>query len=630
MSAKVRKQPGRSCASRTRLFLHCACGTAALAAAFAPAPAHAAPTPDTLVSVCSGVSLPPSVVTGIMDPVVTGIYDPIEGTVNDTLGALGALLGLPSPLSVDVSGLLTTAASGSDIGLNVIASDGTLVGPSDECNAQADSYTLDTPAGVSIGGNAITGLGATGEEAQAGEIDSIAIGNNAATDATATGSIALGTDAAVGANSIGSVALGTGSSVTAANSVALGADSIAARGAQANYAAPLLVGLQNSAGEVSVGTPGAERQITNVAPGSAPTDAANLAQLQAVAALIPTDVVQYDDATHATVTLDGAAGTTIGNVAAGAVTATSTDAINGSQLYAVDQQVQANTTDITNLQTDLGNVQVNVTNLQTDIGGIQTDITNVQTDITNLQTNFTTLQTQVNNISLGAAGPVQYSNPGTPTTPNGGTATNDVTLVGGGAGPVRVHNVAAGVVAAGSTDAVNGGQLYITNVAVAAAQDTADEALDVANNSVQYDGPDHSSVTLGNAGTPVGLHNVAAGTAGTDAVNLDQLNDVADNAVTRANHYTDTRLQQVNFDLRSARREARAGSAAALAAAGMPQASDAGRSMVAAGVGTYRGRTAFAIGASHRTNNGQAVFKLGVTYDSSEHVGANGGMGFQF
>ncbi|WP_028969732.1 YadA family autotransporter adhesin [Sphingomonas sp. URHD0057] len=561
-----------------------------------------------------------------MDPVVTGIYDPIESTVNDTLGALG----LPSPLSVDVNGLLTTAAAGGDIGLNVIASDGTLVGPSDECNAQADSYTLDTPAGISIGGNAVTGLGATGEEAQAGEIDSIAIGNNAATDATATGAIALGTDATVGANSIGSVALGTGSLVTAANSVALGADSIAARGAQANYVAPLLVGLQNSAGEVSVGASGAERQITNVAAGSAPTDAANLAQVQAVAALIPTDVVQYDDGTHATITLDGAAGTTIGNVAAGAVTATSTDAVNGSQLYAVDQQVQANTTDITNLQTDLGNVQVNVTNLQTDIGGIQTDITNVQTDITNLQTNFTTLQTQVDNISLGADGPVQYSNPGTPTTPNGGTATNDVTIVSGGAGPVRVHNVAAGTVAAGSTDAVNGGQLYLTNVAAAAAQDTADEALDLANNSVQYDGPDHSSVTLGNAGTPVGLHNVAAGTAGTDAVNLDQLNDVADNAVTRSNHYTDVRLQQVNFDLRSARREARAGSAAALAAAGMPQASDPGRSMVAAGFGTYRGRTALAIGASHRTDNGQTVLKLGVTYDSSEHVGANGGVGFQF
>src|SRR3954464_6957925 len=92
------------------------------------APALAAPTPDTLVSVCSGVSLPPSVVTGIMDPVLTGIYGPIEDNFNQTLGVLDGFgfLGLPSPLSVDVNGLLTTAAGGGNIGLQVLASDGTL------------------------------------------------------------------------------------------------------------------------------------------------------------------------------------------------------------------------------------------------------------------------------------------------------------------------------------------------------------------------------------------------------------------------------------------------------------------------------------------------------------------------
>ena len=151
------------------------------------APALAQATPDTLISVCSGVSLPPSVVTGIIDPVVTGIYDPIETNINQTLGALGVLLGLPLPLSVDVGQLLNDAAAGGDIGLNVIAQDGSLVAPGDECNAQADSYTLDTPAGISIGGNAITGLGDIGEQAQAGEIDSIAIGNRASTDAAALG-----------------------------------------------------------------------------------------------------------------------------------------------------------------------------------------------------------------------------------------------------------------------------------------------------------------------------------------------------------------------------------------------------------------------------------------------------------
>ena len=569
----------------------CAClvaSAAVIATPFTASPAHAQATPDTLISVCSGVSLPPSVVTGIIDPVVTGIYNPIETNLNQTLGALGGLLGLPAPLSLDVSGLLTTAAAGSDIGLNVLAQDGSLVAPGDECNAQADSYTLDTPAGIAIGGNAITGLGDNGEQAQAGEIDSIAIGNRASTDATALGSIALGTDASVEAGATGSIALGTASSASAANSVALGANSEAVRGPQSGYVAFGLAGLQNSAGEVSVGAPGAERQITNVAAGSAPTDAANMAQLQAVAALIPTDAIEYDDASHTVVTLDGAGGTLVTNVAAGALDASSTDAVNGSQLFATNQQVQANSLAIANLQT------------------------------------------QVNNIVSGSAGPVQYSDPGSPTVPNGGVATNDVTLVGAAAGPVGLHNVADGVVAAGSTDAVNGGQLFLTDQAVATAQGTADNALALANNSVQYDDASHTSVTFNSGGPATSLHNVAAGTAATDAVNVGQLDAAVDGAVTIANAYTDARISSLDFDIRDVRKEGRAGAAAALAASGMPQVMEPGKNMIAAGLGTYRGRSALAIGFSHGLENGRGAFKLGLTYDSSEKVGANAGVGFQF
>lgn len=638
----------------------------------AATPAQAQATPDTLVSVCSGVSLPPSVVTGILDPVLTGIYDPIEGNINSTLGLLsGSILGslgFPSPLNVNVNGLLQTAAEGDNIRLNVLAQDGTLVGPADACSAQADSYTLDNPAGISMGGNAITGLGANGEEAAAGEIDSIAIGNNASTAPSALGSIALGTDSQVGAAGVGSIALGSGSSASVANSVAIGAGSLAARGPQAG-----------SVGEVSVGAPGAERQITNVAAGTAGTDAVNLAQVQAVAALIPANTVQYTDGSFATVALAGPNGTTVANVAPGALSETSAEAVNGSQLFATNQQVAANTSAITSLQGSVGtlqtevagnttaianlqtnvnsnstaitNLQANVatntsaiTSLQTNVGTLQTDvsalqvnvttntgaITDLQTSVGTLQTDVTNLQTTVNNIAVGNTGPVRYSNSATPTAPNGGTPTNDVTLVGAAPGTVGVHNVAEGVVAEGSTDAVNGGQLHLTNLAAEAAQETADQALALNQNAVTYDSAARTSVTLGNVGTPVSLQNVAAGTLGTDAVNVDQLQAVADNAVENANRYTDERIASLNFDLGDVRKDARAGTSAALAAAGMPQASDPGKSMLAAGVSTYRGKSAIAIGASHRTRNGSTVFKLGITYDSSDHVGANGGVGFQF
>jgi autotransporter adhesin len=547
----------------------------------------APPTPSTLVSVCSGVSLPPSAVTGIIDPVLTGIYGPIETNTNQTLSILNGLLipGLPAPLSVDVNGLLTTAASGSDISLSVLAQDGTLVGPSSQCDATADSFTLDTPAGISIGGNQITGLGDPNQVAVAGEIDSVAIGNRASTDPTAIGAIAIGPDANVGLNAIGSIAIGSNASATGVNSVALGAGSAATR--------------DNS---VSIGS----RQLTDVAAGTQLTDAVNLGQLNAVAAAIPTDAVQYDDPSHNVITLDGAGGTLITNVQAGAVNATSTDAINGSQLFAVQTQVDG-------IQTQVTTNTNAITNLQTTVGGNSTAITNLQTQVNNNTTSVTNLTLAVQN---GAVGPVQYSDPGTPTTPNGGTPSNDVTLVGGAPGPVAVHNVADGVIAAGSTDAINGGQIF-------------NLALGVAD-AVVYDDASHSSVTFNPGNGPASVHNVANGVAATDAVNVSQLNSAASNAVTIANNYTDMRLADLNFDLNRVGKDARSGTAAALAAAGMPQAMDAGRPMIAGGFGTYRGKVGFAFGASYRAENGKSVYKLGITYDSSDHVGANAGAGFQF
>ncbi len=430
-----------------------------------------------IVSVCSGVSLPRSVVTDILTPVVNGIVTPIQNTVDPITGGINTLLpflGVPA-LTINASALLTNAAAGNNITLQVLNANGQLVGPADRCDTQADSFTLRTPAGIAIGGNRITGLGATGAEAFAGEANSIAFGNRALTSATALGSIALGTGSTVGANATGAIALGTGAIATGANGVALGAGSVAARGPLAGYTA---VGLgttvQNSAGEVSVGTAAAPRQVTNVAAGTAATDAVNVAQLTGVQAQIGTlasGAVQYDGATRTSVTLGGAGtgapAVALRNVAAGTLGAASTDAVNGSQLFATN---------------------TNVTNLTT-------------------------------NISNGAIGALQYSNAATPTVPNGGVPSNDAALVGVAAGPVGLHNVANGVVATGSTDAVNGGQLSTVT----------DQVGTLAGLAVQYDDATRTRATLGGVGTgaaPVALGNVAAGALGatsTDAINGSQL-----------------------------------------------------------------------------------------------------------
>lgn len=97
---------------------------------------------------------------------------------------------------------------------------------------------------------------------------------------------------------------------------------------------------------------------------------------------------------------------------------------------------------------------------------------------------------QLGMVTGGAFNAVQYN-----VTPAGGR-TNAITLQGGAAGPVSVTNVAPGALAAGSTDAVNGGQLAATNASLAATN------TNVTNNSAAIKGNTTliNSVVAGQAG----------------------------------------------------------------------------------------------------------------------------------
>ena len=369
-----------------------ATSVAALSFAIPQTPVYAQTAP--VVDVCTGLSLNESDLTALLGEVNTGIVTPVQGTVNGLLGVL-TVLGLPAPLNINVSDIVGNAVAGNPISVDVLNSNNTIVGPG-ECNVTVDGLTLNNPAGIGIGGNQITGLG-EGEVASAGTADSIAFGNGATTGLTATGAIALGTDAEVTA--VNGMALGTGSTASAINSVALGTGSLADR-----------------INSVSVGALGAERQITNVLDGTADTDAATVGQVNASIAAAVGDTVTYDSAAHTTITLDGVGGTTITGLAAGTLDATSTDAVNGSQLFATNQNVTANADDIDAIDT-------RVTANEGDIAALQ-DTSVMYTDAT---------QTA---IALG------------------------------GAGGTTISNVADGELSATSTEAVNGSQLFATNQAV--------------------------------------------------------------------------------------------------------------------------------------------------------------------
>ncbi|MBK5145673.1 hypothetical protein I2494_18525 [Budviciaceae bacterium BWR-B9] len=141
-----------------------------------------------------------------------------------------------------------------------------------------------------------------------------------------------------------SVAIGMGAVASHDNSIALGAGSVA-NGSTLNNAAYLVGGTATS--EVNIGG----RRITGVSAGAMDDDAVNVAQLKAVSNMASgTDeralkynwvdkngdgIVQPDEVDYSKATLAGDNGTVISNLAVGEVSATSTEAINGSQLYNV-------------------------------------------------------------------------------------------------------------------------------------------------------------------------------------------------------------------------------------------------------------------------------------------------------
>ncbi|RAR58277.1 trimeric autotransporter adhesin [Paraburkholderia unamae] len=274
----------------------------------------------------------------------------------------------------------------------------------------------------------------------------------------------------------------------------------------------------------------------------------------------------------------------LSGVADGLVSAASLQAINGSQLHGVSESV-ANALGggsyVKNDGTLFAPTYRVGGNTYQSVGGA----------IENIDGRVTTIESTVNNISTqigkGEPGLVQQDASTGAITVGANTAGSTVD-VSGTQGVRTVTGVADGEIASGSVDAINGAQLYALAQQIGTVNDT------------------------------VSLHQQSIGDT------LSQANAYTDQQVNSALQnsygYTDRRIASV-------RRDASAGTAAAMAMAGLPQATQQGRGMTALAGSTYDGQAALALGVSRMSGTGKWVIKGSASTNTRGYYGFSVGAG---
>jgi len=137
-----------------------------------------------------------------------------------------------------------------------------------------------------------------------------------------------------------------------------------------------------------------------------------------------------------------------------------------------------------------------------------------------------------------------------------------------------------------------------------------------------------STVSVGSAGNERTITNVAAGRitpTSTDAINGSQLYQVA--AQTNGNSVVINNLQDRINDMN---KDLRAGIAGATAIGFLQRPNEAGKSIVSAAVGGYRGQQAIAVGYAHNSDNNKWSIKTGVSVNTRKDVNWGGSVGYQW
>ena len=328
------------------------------------------------------------------------------------------------------------------------------------------------------------------------------------------------------------------------------------------------------------------------------------------------------------------------NVANGDITATSKDAVNGSQLHGVADSIKnsigGNTilnpdgtittsniggTGQNNIHDAISAVNSAANQKTTVVAGDNIDVT-VSTNATggNEYTVATKRDIVVDSVSVANNGPSMNSN-------------------GINAGGKTISNLGAGV---NPDDAVNVAQLdAVKNSPITFGADTGTDYAATLGSKVNIVG-DNKNIT-----TSVNGNNIQVAMSDTPSFGTVNVNDANTGTITGASNITLDNLDEdgtvgrvateaqlaavrnevtagtkdIDNKLRGFKRGADAGTASAMAMAGIPQVINPGENAIGASISAYKQQTAVAVGYTRASKNGRAVLKISGSVNSNSELG---------
>ena len=424
---------------------------------------------------------------------------------------------------------------------------------------------------------------AVGQSSKADGIFSTALGDSS--NALANGSVAISVDSQ--AKGINSMAMGRNALTTHDNSVALGSNSVSKIEKPVNEATVQSITYSGFAGNtpvatVSVGSEGKERQLVNVG--------------------------------------------------AGEISATSTNAINGSQLYLVADQVGKNAQGIKDNAEAIANNTKAIQTNTADIRAAEALIDKNAKDIAENTKYIQAVEKKLPEVTTGDNVTVTSS------TDANGKITYTVSS--------KDFQPAIDKVEAKADKNTKAIETNAKDIADNKAS-IADNAANISHNSarinaVEVEAKKHSVVKAGKNTTVTKTLGSKGESVYTVDANVDHLASKAEvvNQVSKVNARIDgvdakvnantKAIHRLDRDVRKNRKRADAGIASVAAMANIPQVYISGKSGVGVGVGHKHGQSALAVGYSRASDNGHHIIKLSAGIDTQKDVTVGAGYMYQY